>query len=101
MYQVASEKSQPPQTESAAEKKIHDFSFWKQGIFTKHTEKKTLYRAAGGTQKVKKKFSHFLKGGIFKASAWFSSPKLGLVSLRKTRMVHWPRTIIWHVLSRP
>lgn len=57
MYQVASEKSQAPETESTAEKIIMILFILEGGICTKHTEKKTLCRAGGGTQKVKKKKS--------------------------------------------
>lgn len=97
MCQVTSEKSQAPQTESAAKKKkIMILFFLKGGMCTKHKEKKTLCRAGRSEElrKFNKKISHFLKGGIFRASAGFSSPNLGLVSLKKTRMVHWPRTVV-------
>lgn len=92
MGQVTSEKSQAPQTESATKnKKIMILFFLKGGMCTKHKEKKTLCRAGRSEElrKFNKKISHFLKGGIFKAS-----PNLGLVSLKKTRMVHWPRTVV-------
>lgn len=85
---MAAEKSQTPQTELTAKERCL-LGVRKHRPCSGHSGKKTLCKGGvgvGGPQKALKP-SLFLRGGGFKASEELSSPNLGLVILKKARLV--------------